>query len=97
MSAVIKTIDGYTLEDIVKAVITVLQPEQTPIVVQIQNTEQLTEKKILTRKEAASCLRISVGHLDNIIRKGEISVTRIGRRVLIKREDIEGRLLCNII
>ena len=50
---------------------------------------ELKQKAFLERPEAAFCLRISIGHLDNIIRKGELAVTRIGRRVLIKREILD--------
>lgn len=71
---------------------TLLQQTATP---QEQSAEEEPQRvfsmpdAILERHEAAAYLRISVAHLDNKIRQGELAVTRIGRRVLIKREMLD--------
>jgi excisionase family DNA binding protein len=47
------------------------------------------EKILLTRKEAAHLLSISVDTLDRYIVLKEIPARRVGRRVMIHRQDLE--------
>lgn len=42
-----------------------------------------------TRAEVAKILRISLGTLDKRIREGEISTTREGKRVFVKKAELE--------
>lgn len=44
---------------------------------------------LISRKEAARLLGVSVGTLDRLVRQGQIKPVRIGGRVLLKRECIE--------
>ena len=47
------------------------------------------EPILLSRKHAASLLSISLRALDYLIERGEIRTRRIGKRVLIPRQEIE--------
>jgi excisionase family DNA binding protein len=42
-----------------------------------------------TRKEAAALLRISISHLDDLVRENGVPVLRLGRRVLFDAAAIE--------
>ena len=44
---------------------------------------------LVSRKEAARLLGVSVGTLDRLIRQGQIKTVRIGYRVLLRREVVE--------
>lgn len=44
---------------------------------------------LLSKKEAASMLSISVRALDYLIQRREIKIRRIGRRVLVPRKEME--------
>lgn len=43
---------------------------------------------LVTRDEAARVLRISVRNLDTLTAEGKLQATRIGRRVLYRREEL---------
>ncbi len=47
------------------------------------------EALLVSRKEAARVLSVSRGKLDQLISKGTIQARRIGRRVLVPREELE--------
>jgi excisionase family DNA binding protein len=47
------------------------------------------EKLAYTRRESADLLSISLRTLDSLLSRKELRFTRIGRRVLITREDLE--------
>lgn len=49
----------------------------------------MEDKEYMTRREAASLIRVSDQTVDNRIKDGDIAVVRIGRRVLIPRESLE--------
>ncbi|MBN9400311.1 MAG: helix-turn-helix domain-containing protein ['Candidatus Kapabacteria' thiocyanatum] len=53
--------------------------------------------QLLTRKEAASYLRISVPSLQRHTRDRRIDCVRMGRRVLFRREDLDACLQRNAI
>jgi len=53
--------------------------------------------QLLTRKEAASYLRISVPSLQRHIRDRRIVCVRMGSRVLFRREDLDACLQSNAI
>jgi excisionase family DNA binding protein len=44
---------------------------------------------LLDRRQAAALLNISVGTVANLVRHGELSVCRIGSRVLFRRSTLE--------
>lgn len=44
---------------------------------------------LMSRKEVASYLGVSVGLLDRLVRQGAIHAVRIGRRVLFRRDVLE--------
>ena len=44
---------------------------------------------LLSKKEAASMLSISVRALDYLIQRREIKIRRIGRRVLVPQKELE--------
>ena len=44
---------------------------------------------VVTREEAAEALRLSLRTVDKLLAAGEMSVRRVGRRVLIPRSEIE--------
>jgi len=46
----------------------------------------------MTKTEAAAYLRISLRHLENEIRACRIQALRIGRRVILRKADIDRRL-----
>jgi len=46
----------------------------------------------MTRLEAAAMLGVSDETVDRLIRRGELSAYRIGRRVLVKRESVSAYL-----
>lgn len=48
-----------------------------------------SEPTLLTRKEATEVLRIGLSSLDEAIRRKEIPVVRLGRRILIPRLALE--------
>jgi excisionase family DNA binding protein len=51
-----------------------------------------SESVVVTRREAADSLRVSLRTLDALLASQRIQATRIGRRVLIRRSELE-RLL----
>ena len=52
-------------------------------------TVDASPSPVLTRYEAAELGRISVGSLDELIRRKQIPTVRLGRRVLIPRASFE--------
>jgi excisionase family DNA binding protein len=44
---------------------------------------------LVSKKQAASYLGISIGLLDRLVRQGAIKAVRIGRRVLFKSDTLE--------
>jgi excisionase family DNA binding protein len=46
-------------------------------------------KFLFSKKQAAEALSVSLRTLDNLISKQRLSVTRVGKRVLIPREALE--------
>jgi excisionase family DNA binding protein len=53
-----------------------------------QDSQDQLGRLLFPRAEAARSLSISLGKLEQLIRDGEVSVIRIGRRVLVPRESI---------
>ena len=47
------------------------------------------ELRLLTRREVAGCLGISLKTLDGVVRRGEIAPLRIGKKVLFQRPQVE--------
>jgi excisionase family DNA binding protein len=56
------------------------------------SSADLLAQRWLTRREAASYLRICEVMLDRIIKQGRLPVAKLGRRVLIDRLEIDKRL-----
>ncbi len=50
------------------------------------NVAAVAQQDYLSRYEAAAYLRISVSKLDQLVKTGELSPRRLGRRVLFSRE-----------
>ena len=50
---------------------------------------EVSDKFLLTRKEAATMLSVSVSALDMAIGRGMLRARRAGRRVLIEKREIE--------
>lgn len=46
-------------------------------------------KLLFSKKEAAQALSVSLRTLENLVGRGELSVKRVGRRVLISRQALE--------
>lgn len=44
---------------------------------------------LVSLKDAAGQLGCSYRHLTNLVRRGHVPVTRLGRRVLVHRDDLE--------
>lgn len=55
----------------------------------VNMTQQVSASILLSKREAARTLSISVRTLDNLIATKEVPVRRIGRRVLIARQNLE--------
>ncbi|TXE18578.1 helix-turn-helix domain-containing protein [Psychroserpens burtonensis] len=47
----------------------------------------------LTRKEVSELLKVSLGTIQNYVKKGYLKPLSIGRRVLFKRSDVENALI----
>ena len=47
------------------------------------------ELRLLTRREVAGCLGISLKTLDGVVRRGEIAPLRIGKKVLFPKPQVE--------
>ena len=62
----------------------------------IKRKEAEGNPTLYTRQEAADKLKISLSALHNRINKGDIPAYRIGRRTLIKAEDIDKSLIKKI-
>ena len=45
--------------------------------------------RLLTRTEVSGCLGISLKTLDGVVRRGEITPLRIGKKVLFPRSQVE--------
>jgi excisionase family DNA binding protein len=52
-----------------------------------------TQPILLSKKQAAEMLGISIGLLDKLVRQGQIERVRIGRRTLFRRDAIEALTL----
>jgi excisionase family DNA binding protein len=50
---------------------------------------------LVSRKEAAALLGISVGMISKLARKGRLAKVRLGRRVLFRRDAVEALALTN--
>ena len=74
--------------DELKDIIGVIVKEE----IQLASTIKKNETKYLTRKEAATFLKISLPTLNNYTKIGIVSGFRIGTRVLYKSEDLESNL-----
>lgn len=55
----------------------------------MRNFEHLNHPQMHSREEAADILRISLRTFDKLLSSGAIQPRRIGRRVLIPRDEIE--------
>lgn len=53
------------------------------------NATAVTEKLLLTRKESALALSVSLRTIDTLLACGELTARRIGRRRLIPRTELE--------
>jgi excisionase family DNA binding protein len=51
--------------------------------------------RLLTRTEVSGCLGISLKTLDGVVRRGEITPLRIGKKVLFPRSQVEEFLTGN--
>lgn len=49
----------------------------------------MNDPLLISRTEGARALGIGIRTLDGMIRRGELSICRIGRRVLIERSELE--------
>ncbi len=47
------------------------------------------EKLLLSKRETAQRLSVSLRTVDNLLARGELKARRIGRRVLIHEDDLE--------
>lgn len=59
----------------------------------------MIEKALLSRKEAAEYISLSLSTIDVAVSRGMIRVRRMGRRVLIPREELDrfaGRDVANV-
>jgi excisionase family DNA binding protein len=59
----------------------------------MQHTNEQTGTLVWNMRETAQRLKISVGHLRNLVRRGEIPYLRLGRRVVFHAQTIEVWLL----
>jgi hypothetical protein len=80
-SILIRNIKVDELQDIIRIII----KEE----IQLASTTKRNETKYLTRKEAATFLKISLPILNNYTKIGIVNGFRIGTRVLYKAEDLE--------
>lgn len=46
------------------------------------------ENEILTKKEAAQFLKVSISHLSNLMKKKEIPYSKTNKKVLFIKEDL---------
>ena len=53
------------------------------------NSKSIEQKTLLTRKDAAAALSISVSAVDQLIVRGDLKVRRIGKRLLVPRKELE--------
>lgn len=49
-----------------------------------------TRPILLSKKEAATLLNISIGLLEKLIRRRQLIPVKLGRRTLLRRDDVEG-------
>jgi excisionase family DNA binding protein len=61
---------------------------------QVSREQQVSERILLSKREAARTLSISVRTLDSLIAAKEVPIRKIGRRVLIARQYLEQFALC---
>ena len=62
-----------------------------PIVILSNGKIEMTSRH-MTRKEAATYLKVCLSTLDNYIKQGKIKTSRIGSRVLIKKSDLDSSI-----
>ncbi len=55
----------------------------------MQHANEQTATLVWNMRETAQRLRISVGHLRNLIRRKEIPFVRLGRRILFHAQTVE--------
>ena len=53
------------------------------------SSKSIEQRTLLSRKEAAAQLSVSVRTLDELIVRGELKVRRIGKRLLVPRKELE--------
>ncbi len=61
----------------------------------IEKNETPVEMKTYTRYETCEILHISLSTLDTYVKKGAITCTRVGKRVLFSQDDIDRALAKN--
>lgn len=59
----------------------------------IQQPTGKNQSKLISRREAANLLQISLPTLDDYTKRGLLNSYRIGRRILFKREEVEQSLI----
>ena len=57
------------------------------------NTPHINGENYLTRKELSQLLKVSLVTLHNWQKSGELIPYKIGKRILYKKSDVEGKLL----
>jgi len=79
-----------------------ITPEELKQIVKAAVMETLNEKKEkpvvmkrYTRQETRELLHISLSTLDTYVKKGAITCSRVGKRVLFSQEDIDKALAKN--
>jgi excisionase family DNA binding protein len=64
-------------------------PDREEIDAEVPSLIPLAEKILLSRREAAAVLSISLRTIDNMVSAGTIPVVRINRRILFRRLALE--------
>ena len=79
-----------------------ITPDELKQIVREAVLETMTEKndkpaemKYYTRHEACELLHISLSTLDTYVKKGAITCSRVGKRVLFSQDDIDKALAKN--
>lgn len=62
------------------------------VLTEIPNNEQEKDNQLLTRKETAGLLQVSLVTLDDWSKKGFLQSYRIGNRIRYKKEEVEKSL-----
>jgi|TARA_R110002020_G_scaffold109123_2_gene252628 excisionase family DNA binding protein len=59
--------------------------------------ESIASRYFLNRKQASVYIGVSVRHMDNLVKRGEITYSKCGSRIIIRRDHLDDYVQRNTV